>query len=240
MIKPDIILTWPTSTDYPFYRYQLTKYRSYFNQIIVCLSNTWQQPDLQRSLISELEKINAIILPAPQIKSQEDWRSIAVNNCLKYVRSEHILFMEQDFIIHSGQFLPTVLGSGGEYIGFRDGNVAENRSHPAFLIVKTEAVFKTELNFAPNYPLDHFATFSKQLDNVLQYTSLQSLGLTEPETFEHLCGLQSNYSILKNKGMPNYRPERLKAYNQQILDMKLHTIPEFLPVIQAAANLEII
>lgn len=239
MIKPDTILVWPNSTDFPYFRYQLSQYRHFFNKIIVSLSNTWQTPNLQNQLTAELEKIDAIVLSPPQISGGEDWRTRSINQCLREVEAEHLLFSEQDFLIHSDTFLPTVLNSNKDYIGFREGNEPTNRSHPAFLLVKAEAVFKTDLNFAPNYPLDHFGTFCKQLDSMLEYTSLQSLGLTEPEAYEHLNGLQSNYSLIKNGNMPNYRPERLKAYNQQILDMKIHVIPEFLPVIQAAAELKI-
>lgn len=83
------------------------------------------------------------------------------------------------------------------------------RIHPASLLVKREAVDKTDCFFDPAYlfedcgkvlieaRLDHFVVFSWQLDKVAKIKSLKELGLVDGEDFYHMEDMTHNYDRVK-------------------------------------------
>ncbi len=111
------------------------------------------------------------------------------------------------------------------------------RLHPAFLLADKGLIENTDKNFSAMPPqYDHFGLFSEQLEKQVNPAYLEDLA---PGKWSHMAGLTYNYMLLMRGEKPNFKIEKFKEYNQQILALGLNVAPNFLPFVRAAAEIEI-
>ena len=240
LMKPDVIVSQPDSVDFPLWRETMSKNREFFGKILVSICRTYSSLQMQRFFQEELAKIGAEVFLAQLPANGQDWRDLSVNQCLKHITSNRVLFLEQDFLFNDERFLPTALGCASPILGFKEVAARTGRFHPAFLLVDADLVKKTSRDFGvvPD-KYDHFWTFSKELEELATPAYLQDLGLTQPEHWEHLAGLTSNYSLLLYGGKPNHNVKRFAEYNKKILECSSKQHVEFERIVRRAAAIEV-
>jgi hypothetical protein len=201
-MKPDVIVTWPTGYDYPWWRWQMTEHRKKFNQIFVVF-HKMGYPDFRGFLYNNFKNVFYINMPEPGFY----WRHNAINLALNFSKNPWIWFTEMDFFVKEDFFFVRMFEEAekADGVGFR---FAE-RIHPACLLVKREAVDRTDKFFDPAYYdkkpgeegltalLDHFVVFTWQLDKVAKIKSLKEVGLFEGQDFYHMEDLTHNYDRVK-------------------------------------------
>lgn len=192
MIKPAVILTWDISTDCPVARWNLTRFKDYFNSIYIAFSDHHAGHDLSNFIRNKLPFCKFI---EPKRK-RDDWRDDAVNNAIDEVPDSvtHVLFLEQDFLIKDHTFFDRVLNDDKlNFLCYIEGK----RIHPAFAVVKKELIDKTNRDFSATPPGDHFHQFFKELEIFTDKTNLESLGVKHKEDYFHMQGTNQNYVNFK-------------------------------------------
>ncbi len=233
-IKPDVIVVQPDNVDFAMWRSQMAKHRELFNKLIVCFSPSNYRINIKGFVSTELSKIDATILDYRVSTKTHDWRSIAVNACLNTSTSERVLFLEQDFICSDG-FLDEILVVKSPLIGFKENQERVGRLHPAFILVERGLVENTCRNFSAAPPkFDHFGLVSEELEAQVVPHYLEDL---VPGRYEHLNGLTHNYALLMLGKEPNFRRERFKEYNKEVLELGIEIAPEFKGFVEAAAKM---
>lgn len=223
MIIPDIIVTWPRSTDYPLWREYIRRNRTRLNEVIVVFMETNQGHDYRDFVRGAMFADRAFCLDSPTVKPGEDWRNVAVNAGLEYsLHSEYIWFTEQDFFPLPGFWNEVEAHNGKGYIGIKEGD----RIHPASLFVQRSALQKTTKNFSivPNV-LDHFGLFVNELQQITNGAILS------PERYMHLAGLSHNLSLIERGEAPNHNVIQLKAYLEGCLKLDVPVHDNFIGMI---------
>ena len=184
-MKPCVITVWPKDTFYPLFVHQMNKYRDLFNRIIVVVTPGNPGFDFTK----EIGIKNATII-SPDIQKMtaggKDWRDVAVNEGYKYVVSDYVLHLEQDFLAGK-DFYKDLLekGEGLDMVGTKE----ETRFHPCCLLISKEATEKTDKDYSAYPPVyDHFGKITSQIKG----TDFKELGLTD---FKHISGLTHNFRI---------------------------------------------
>ena len=224
----DLIICWPVSVDYPLWREFIKVHRQFFNKVIVVFTKTNQGFNYESFVQDSMKDEDITFLSSRELKANEDWRNVAVNEALELSSSNWIWFTEQDlFVIHTA-FWPMIARFMLEFdaIGYQDG---ATRLHPSNLWVKREWIEKTGKDFGivPNVK-DHFARF---------FTSLRLSGakikkLDDPSPyFYHMNGLSHNWSLLERNEEITYKPDEFKGYlelclKQDNLDPRFKEIAE--------------
>jgi hypothetical protein len=223
MIKPDVIVTQPTQVDFPIFRYNMKKYREYFNKIIISLFKGAEDPNYTAFFKWSMKDM-ATILETPQ--EGGDWRNNTVNDMLNNSEADYVLFLEQDFLVRDRRLWEIVLN------GVMDFNVITydegGRTHPAFALVPRELVDRTSKDFSanPHAGYDHFGKFFKELLPLSSNGDLTDLGLKKRDDFYHMAGLTNNYQrILENQ--PIYQELDFLAYNHYTRDLPIDFPPGF-------------
>lgn len=206
MIKPALLLVWPKHIDYPVCRWNLERFKDYFDSIWIAFSEHHREDDLSNFVRSSLPFCNFVDVT----RKRDDWRDDAVNSLLDAAGDrEYFCFYEQDFLIHDSTFFDKVLSEPRDFIYFKE----EDRIHPAFAVVKKELVDKTSKNFAVFPPGDHFYKFFNELP---EGVNIDTLGVTKREDYYHMNGLSHNYINFKY-GDPFYHPANFLYYNWKSL-----------------------
>lgn len=233
MVKPDIICTQPSHVDFPMWRYYLEKYKDYFGEIWVALSNAHRHTNLLQFEFDELRRIGVSVITDMSYIPGHDWRSSAVNKCLAQSKANRVLFLEQDFVIADDKFWEDIFINPAPLIGFKEDHTRIGRLHPAFLLTNRDLLNKTSLQFSAIPSHDHFGKVSEELEAQVAPLYLEDLA---PGRWEHLAGLTHNYSLIMDGGQPNHSVERFVQYNQQILTLPVIQSPQFVVILNKAAK----
>lgn len=217
MIKPDLILVWPTGYDYPYYRKYLELNRHRFNDIIIAFNPNPGKYNYEWFIKNELEHIYVKCIHAPH-QGQEDWRNIAVNRAYELSQNaEYILFTEQDFYITNEdewEHIQALMREKTPYIGFKQGD----RLHPAFALFNRTYLQGLNLDFSANPPqYDHMGALQKQINT-------SEVALLSPGTYEHVTGMTDNMARYENKQQLHGNPDLFVKYMRLGLStgIKLH------------------
>ena len=201
-MKPDVIVTWPTGTDYPWWRWQMTAHREKFDQIFVVFDKKGR-PDFRKFLYKNFKKVFYINMP----DAGYYWRHNAINLALHFSKNPWVWFTEMDFFVKEDYFFVHMFEEAEKVDGV--GLRQTERFHPACLLVKRETIDKTDCFFDPAYYdkkpgeegltalLDHFVVFTWQLEEVGEFKTLKEIGLVDGEDFYHMEDITHNYDRVK-------------------------------------------
>lgn len=218
-MKPDVIVTWPTGYDYPWWRWQMTAHREKFDQIFVVFDKKGY-PDFRRFLYKNFKKVFYINM----LDAGFYWRHNAINQALQFSKNPWVWFTEMDFFVKEDFFFVKMFEEAEKCDGV--GFKYAERYHPACLLARRVAIDKTDCFFDPAYYdkkpgeegltalLDHFVVFSWQLDEVAKIKSLEEIGLKDGEDFYHMEDLTHNYDRVKVGNVEEiHRPRDFLIYN---------------------------
>ena len=216
-IKPDLIVTWPKNCDYPLWRSYVKRNRQRFKEVFVVFMEPNQGHDYSGFIMQEMLTDNVTFLHSPELRSQQDWRNVAVNFALSKSKAGWVWFTEQDFYPRGFFWLEM------EKLRRKFDIVAAfeaDRMHPCSVLVKRELINKTKMDFGISKDFsDHFGTFQRDVDK---------LGITVGKIgkryYQHYNGMSHNFSLVDRGEKPNYKPEIFCAYLRDCLgitDVKL-------------------
>ena len=212
-MKPDIILAWPRSCDYPLWRQFLRPYRNKFEKVIIVFTETNYGEDYRSFLRDAFSEDDVIAIDSPPVRGDQDWRNVAVNLALQYSTSEWVWFTEQDFLPVSDQFWNEIYYLSKSYQVF--GAFAEKRLHPCCIFMHRKLLDETPKKFGVvKDRLDHFG----QIQQSLEVRGI-SIATIRPETYHHMNGLSQNYCLAFNKQPINHNPAEFAQYLKDCLDV---------------------
>lgn len=212
MNKPDVLVVWPKDTDYPLFRYSLEKYREYFDQVYIAISDNGTPEDYTHFLTNNIKDAHFKFIP--RAEAGQDWRSVAVNTMLEKSTADRVLFIEQDFLIKDERFFEVLLNVNEYDALYYD---EQGRMHPALALVPRHLIERTSKDFSARPPAyDHFGLFFKELIHLCNATDLETVGLHKGQDFYHLAGLTQNYHA-----EPFFKPNEFLTYNRYALKLPI-------------------
>lgn len=229
MIRPvdvDVIVAHPTHMDYPLFRYNMQRFRKYFNNIYIVKTQDTMPNNIFEYFVGAMDDVTFV---KPQVvDGAKDWRSVAIRDVLiNYSKSKYVLFLEQDFLIRDDRLFE-VIYSDLEYDSYfyKEGD----RIHPAFALTPRELIDRTAMDFGvQTQQYDHFGWFFKQLTAMTNHVFLEDIDLHNKVDYFHLAGFTNNYHVF-NIGQPFYKPEDFLAVNY---------LSQFLPIKQIVPFLDL-
>lgn len=232
-MKPDIIVTWPKSMDYPLWRQFIRDNRYRFNDIFIGFMETYDGYDFRQFVQEAMQADNVKFYnaPLPSLVVQEDWRNLSVNSGLIQSQAEWVWFTEQDFMPLNG-FWDTVdhfYKNGFDAIVTYDGM---GRLHPCSIFAKRVVIEKTHKNFSIVVDKhDHFYIFQRDLED-----GGFKLGSIPSEMYYHMQGLTSNYHLGARGQEPNYKLDEFVEWLRQCLTVNVPISPVFVITANAVIN----
>lgn len=207
MIKPTVLCVWPKHIDFPLFRFNLERFRDYFDDIFISFTNHHQEHDYSNFIKDKLYFAKCSYAP----RTEGDWRSDAVNQLLDLTTDkEYVLFLEQDFLIKDESFFK-IFNEKNDFIYYQE----MGRIHPAFALVKRSLVEQTSRDFSPVPPKDHFGKFFEELP---EGKNIEDMGVKFREDFYHMQGLTQNYLSFKY-GDAFFRPNTFFYFNNKCLNL---------------------
>ena len=207
-IRPDVIVCWPRSHDYPIWRRFIRDNRWRFGRVLVAFT---EHPGDDLSGFVR-DNLDAEWLDPPVVG---DWRDVAVNAALDASDADWVWFTEQDFLIKDPKaFWQSVAVARTQATGFVEPD--SGRWHPACLFVRREAIDQTSRYFGPD-PVDHFYRFGRELERITRLHPVQG--------YEHLQGVSQNHALLdRGETAGLWRMDRFRQYLTDCLaaDVPLH------------------
>lgn len=252
IIKPDLLITWHESCDYPVFRVTLAKHRDFFGKIIIYLSKHFREPVYSQFLKDSMQDLGNILFldPIEYQYGEEDWRNVSTNHMLNYSDSEWVCSVEQDWFAKDWQKLLT---KTEEAMGSADmvGWMNETRFsyiHPSYWFMRRSLLEKTSKDFAAHPEIngsDHFGmiTYDAQ-EREGRIVTLQDMGfktdLTTAEDTDcfHQGGINQNYL---NYGQDKWedtlhRGELFYIYNYWSMKTKVKQDPRFMELMTKVDN----
>ena len=208
--RPDLIVVWPKSVDYPLFRYNLKRFRNYFDQVLIAISDNGTLEDYTNFFTNNIT--GAHFKSILRAGGDQDWRNIAVNSMLEKSTSDRVLFIEQDFLIRDERFFEVLLNVNEyDFIYYDEGG----RQHPACALVPRYLIDKTSRDFSARPPAyDHFGLFFRELNQLGHGADLETIGLHDRVDHLHLAGTCQNYHA-----KPFHKPNQFLSYNRLCLDL---------------------
>lgn len=222
MIKPSVIVCWPTHVDYPLFRYNLERFKSYFDTVFIAITQrTIPDPYYMEFVRQQLPWVRF-----ESVSSDGDWRSIQIKDIVdNFVTSSYVLFLEQDFLIRDKRFFEVILNQFEHPVVYYEEG---ERIHPACALVPLDVIRKTSRDFSARPPAyDHFGLFFREVLRMTHGTDLESLGLHSGEDYYHMAGFTNNYHCIR-EGQPLYKPDEFVAYNRYVQTLPVAQHPVFL------------
>jgi len=220
-MKPDLLITWHESCDYPIARMFIKRYRDFFGRIIVYLSKHFREPIYAEFLKQSMKDLDILFLDPIEYKyGVEDWRNISTNYMLKHSNSEWVCSIEQDWFCQDWPRLleeckyrmKTSAGLFGWY-----SQTANSYVHPAFWFVRRELLEKTGKDFLPHSEIkgsDHFAMITYKVKELGELVVGLRVGEVNPKSLAfHLGGVNQNYLEGMKPEYVFHRPEIFYVYN---------------------------
>lgn len=206
----DLIITWPNNCDYPLWRKWLAENSQRFEHVVVVFMESNQGDNYSEFLI---ENLPGVVIPlfSPQIQPGQDWRDVAVNFGLSFLKNsdaEWVWFTEQDFV--PGQMFWVEFEKLKQY-GFETIGVMDSeRLHPCSLFVKRSVLENTSKDFTAKPPeYDHFGKLQKELT-----TNITTI---DPQHYHHFAGMSHNWRLVTDGEQPNYKPDEFIEYLKRSL-----------------------
>lgn len=221
-MRPDVIVTWPVTCDYPPWRELIKRERARFNRVHVAWSARSGEVDYRELVESDLAGV-ADFYDATE-RGGRDWRDVAVNLALNNSDADWVWFTEQDLLPHDETLLLNL--ERALLVDTPVGRREDDRWHPSCLLVQREAIERTSRYFGPE-PVDHFHTFGRELSkNGDAPLDLVRLGVERDVDYVHLQGLSQNHQLIElGRYDQVFRPDKLAAYLAQArfaTDVELH------------------
>ncbi len=215
-MRPDIVICWPRSCDYPLWRQMIRNNRDRFQSIIIVFTETHYGEDYREFVSVAMQQDNCTFLDCLPIRGDQDWRNISVNAGLLYSTSDWILFTEQDFLPTRDLFWIETEYLSRSYDAF--GYFADGRLHPCCIYIKRDILdTRTKRNFGViKDELDHFGMIQKNLEE--QGIKVASIS---HDNCHHMNGLSQNYSMAFAGQLANYHPEEFNEYLEKCLQVNV-------------------
>lgn len=211
MIKPDIVVIWPLAFDYPPFRQMIVDNRHLFNKIIVSFTRNSVARNYGGFLSETHPDWTFIDVGYSRSPERMCWYDSAVNGALDQVTSDHVLFLEQDFIPTEKNFFEELLNTDYDLAYFIDGT----RKHLCCFLAKMELVNKTNRMFSivPNKPYDCFDKFTEEIcsltTNVREIVPPEALHIAGL-TFQYYCSINNKWDVIvKNENFIKYLKKTL-------------------------------
>lgn len=205
-MKPDVIITWPRSFDYPVWRNLVRQYRDRLNEVVIAWMETNAGLDYRAFIAESMFKDHVLFTQPWPGGENTDWRDRAVNTALQHsLHSEWIWFTEQDFLPMPGFFsYIDTLAPEHDVIGMYEGT----RLHPACIFVRRSVLNQTRKNFGiiPGV-LDHFGMIQEDIDKLDCRKAI-----IDPAFYVHMAGLTHNMSLIERGEAPNHNVEQFNEY----------------------------
>lgn len=222
LMKPDVILTWPSGADYPLCRLQLKEFKKFFNKIIIAFYDhgesdyrPWLKKNIPGAIFCEVGYDDVA------------WRERAVTEALKYSDSDWILFTEQDFFAKDDSFYQVVSQARSQFdvIGYDQGA----RLHPFFLLTSRSLLEKTSKDFAVHgLGQDHFSKVSNELRTIGRFVDIRALGLKEKVDWYHFSSMTWNIFRIKDNNIREFHePLDWLLYNYYSRTAKIKQNPRW-------------
>lgn len=219
-LRPNLYVIYPVHIDYPLFRHNLNKFKSFFSHIFVGLTNLNQENNYRTFIINRLP-FATIVKPS---NKELDWRNDITRPMLTlYPINEYCVFWEQDFLIKSHRFFERLFEKDHNFVYYKEGG----RIHPAFCLVKREILDKTSKDFSayPDEGMDHFGKFFNEVQAIDKGENLVDLGFRDKDDFYHVAGVTQNY-YCHEMNQPFHKHKEFLCYNYQSMLLP-HQIPEF-------------
>lgn len=224
----DLVITQPTSCDFPIWRNFLRHNREKFGKVIIVMAKSNGKNDYTGFLTEAMRQDDVLIRPAGSYIETNDWRDSAVKTALLNSDAEYVWFTEQDFFIaNPSEFFAqvnTLINAGNQFIYVKEGG---ERIHPCCMIVKRSLIEKTRKDFGiiPDKS-DHFGKFVA--DILAQKPKMQEIGTTGKDYF-HMNGLTHNYNLIEIGQTDNvYQPGLFQLYNSYARMQDVPQDPRFI------------
>lgn len=240
MIKPDVIVLWPTAYDYPVFRNQINKYRELFGKIIVPVNRN----SVVRNLLPWLIETNpsfTFVDPSNE-PNQEMWYNACIKRALKESTSEYVLFTEQDFVISNDKLLPEIFSSQFDVVHYQH----KKFRHPYFFLTKRSLIDKTSQHFDIVVDKkDQFEQFENEIATLTNNIEIVNNIATEEDCY-HIGGITFVYHIadmikFDGKSYGDILPlirynrkinERIRKYNLDSLNLNIPQHPQWIDVME--------
>lgn len=216
MKKVAVLVVQPRHIDYPIFRYNMHRFKHLFDSVWIAFSQHHQDDDYTNFVRADLPF--AHFIDAYRVGS--DWRDDAVNQALDQMKDvEHVLFLEQDFLMKDEHFLKTVFEAEDKFLYFTEND----RIHPGFALVERALIEKTKKDFSAVAPYDHFKMF---FDDLGPGRHIDTLGLRAREDYYHMNGLSQNYVNFQYEDAL-YRPINFLYFNYKSYKLPVAHHPKF-------------
>lgn len=234
MIKPDLLVTWHESCDYPIARRFLKRHRDFFGKIIIYFSKHFRNPVYTPFLKESMEDLENILYldPIEYKYGEEDWRDVSTNYMLKHTDSEWISSVEQDFFCRDWNKLLSKTSEAmkeNDLIGWWQEN--NKYIHPSYFFIKREMLEKTNKDFSARSPHDHFGWIFEDVKRFGgKIKSIQEMGFADFKDSFHLGGVNDNYLNFDVKFKSNsiHREKLFYIYNYWSIKADISQSPEFM------------
>lgn len=235
MKTTDLLVTWPTNVDFPFYREFLQNNYRFFKTIFISWHEVPGYYSYKKFIMSDLAQIpNIRFLEVPQNKPG-DWRDNAIHEALNLSDSDYVLFMEQDFFILWIEWFKDVMQevfakTPIDLVRVLDGD----RMHPCFLKISRSLLEQTSKNFAANPPLwDHFGKIQRDLEDLTRKKEVGTITTyVQYENIDHFAGYSHNWRLLVDGGLPNHRPQEYMKKLLDSLSLRVNLDAEYVRVVK--------
>jgi len=218
-MKPDVIVTWPTGYDYPWWRWQMTAHRKKFDRIFVVFHHTGR-PDFRPFLQKMFRRVTYLNMPEPGV----NWRHIALNGALQLSKNPWIWLTEMDFLVKEDYFFVKMFEEAEKCDGI--ALEAGEKFHPCCTLLRRSTLDKTDIYYDPAYLydrvgkvlreacLDHGTVLTWQLKKHGQIKTLKEIGLKAGEDYYHMEDLTHNYDRVKVGNVSEVsKPKEFLLYN---------------------------
>jgi hypothetical protein len=241
--KVDLIVAAPIHFDFPGFRAQLRRYRSYFEKVIIAWSQHYIEGDCIQWVEDEMRQDKVRFIPWQQVDRfpSSDWGQRVIGTALDHSTSPLFLITQQDFIIHNEIIFDLVLSQKSKLVSRIGGNDSTRkdlaRFEPDFLYVNRELWNQTSRDISVSPAGDHYASISLELKALCpNYLTLEDLGLCSPRDWEHFGGFFHNYRLIRDGVFEGiHKRERFAQYNRDILSLPMD--PSFYKIVEKASRL---
>lgn len=250
-MKPDLLITWHESCDYPIHRMLMKRHRDFFGKIIIYFSKHFRghtYTDFLKSTLSDLGNIQ-FLDPIEYEYGIQDWRNISTNYMLKHTDGGWVCSWEGDFFttdwdkllkaVEEASKTYDILGYKGkdhqqEYQEYLKGDYV----HPAFFFIRRSLLENTSKDFSakPSEGYDHFGKITKDIMEMkIPIWWTQDNGFEEAQTF-HQGGINFNYLEGLKEGFKFHRPELFYIYNWWSMKADIPQSPKFMELMKKIDN----
>jgi hypothetical protein len=225
-MKPDLIVCWPKSADYPLFRKNVHEDREKFGKIIIVFTETNIGNNYREFVREVMSGDDVTFLENPPLMPLQDWRDVAIKQALAISSSQWVFFTEQDFFPGTTfwKYVDAYISAGLQVIGVKQGD----RIHPCCLFMSRHLLDQLNLDFGAHPPAhDHFGAIQKQIEGMNK-----PIGILPSGCWKHLNGLSHNMRLVEDGAAPNHDLEGFTEYMSLCFDCGIQLSPKFIETYQ--------